>query len=295
MASLKDEISPKLVASIAEEFAASWPGFDHRRFVESALDGLADRELKARVTLVADALAEVLPAGPGEADRIIRDVLVAGGVQGWASLPVTELVAATMNDAPDIALPLLAALTSRFSAEFAIRPFIETHPEVTMGHLQRWVTDPDEHVRRLVSEGSRPRLPWAPQLRQFIADPAPTLPLLDLLFDDESDYVRRSVANHLNDKVTISCALRATVDTRAAIDYRVHYQGVNGLKAAKVFKLTTRDLPGGDVVTISRAHAFAHVSIRRIHPGHHQVDLQVNGHVLATADVDVKPRPHGTD
>jgi len=103
-----------------------------------------------------------------------------------------------MDDVPR-ALRCLHALTQRFSAEFAIRPFIARHPTPTLDTLARWVDDPSAHVRRLVSEGSRPRLPWGLQLKALIQDPSPTLPLLRALQDDPSEYVRRSVANHLND------------------------------------------------------------------------------------------------
>jgi len=98
-----------------------------------------------------------------------------------------------------VALPILAALSPRFSSEAPLRVFIERHPETTFEQLRRWIDHPDEHVRRLVSEGTRPRLPWAPRLRGLIADPSPAVALLDRLHDDESEYVRRSVANHLND------------------------------------------------------------------------------------------------
>ena len=100
---------------------------------------------------------------------------------------------------PERALPTLAELTQRFTAEFAIRPFISRHPQPTLDTLARWVHDPSAHVRRLVSEGSRPRLPWGLRLQALVQDPSPTLPLLRALQDDPSAYVRRSVANHLND------------------------------------------------------------------------------------------------
>ena len=90
-------------------------------------------------------------------------------------------------------------LTQRFSAEFSIRAFLERHPQETLARLARWANDPNEHVRRLVSEGTRPRLPWAPRLRDFQRDPRPVIALLEKLKDDPSLYVRRSVANNLND------------------------------------------------------------------------------------------------
>ena len=90
-------------------------------------------------------------------------------------------------------------LTQRFTAEYSIRVFLECFPERTLARLREWAHDESVHVRRLVSEGTRPRLPWAPRLRAFQADPRPVLELLDLLKDDPELYVRRSVANNLND------------------------------------------------------------------------------------------------
>lgn len=117
----------------------------------------------------------------------------------FAAWPVIDYVAEYGISHPNLALPLLRRLTPLFSAEFAIRPFIETHPEQTYAQLQLWCLDANEHVRRLASEGTRPRLPWGKQLPKYIANPTPVISLLENLRDDPSDYVRRSVANNLND------------------------------------------------------------------------------------------------
>ncbi|MGH9159551.1 MAG: DNA alkylation repair protein, partial [Vicinamibacteraceae bacterium] len=90
-------------------------------------------------------------------------------------------------------------LTKRFSAESSIRSFLVKYPEETYARLLEWARDENVHVRRLVSEGSRPRLPWAPRLRAFQDDPRPLIALLELLKDDPERYVQRSVANNLND------------------------------------------------------------------------------------------------
>ena len=105
-----------------------------------------------------------------------------------------------------------------FTAEFAIRPFLVAHTDLALDHLARWVEDPDPHVRRLVSEGTRPRLPWGGNLRAFQADPAPGLRLLERLKDDPSEYVCRSVANHLNDIAKDHPAIALTVCERWSRD-----------------------------------------------------------------------------
>ena len=203
MAAFKDELSPELVMRLGNELGGALGGvsslFDQATFERIAIEGLDERELMARVGWIAGALVETMPPVPEDADQVIRAALANGGLHGWASMPVNTYVSQAMLDRPDIGLPLLAALTPRNSAEFAIRPFIDAQYEATMRFLRDWVHDPDEHVRRLVSEGSRPRLPWGQRLTRFIEDPAPTLELLEALRNDESLYVRRSVANHLND------------------------------------------------------------------------------------------------
>jgi 3-methyladenine DNA glycosylase AlkC len=90
-------------------------------------------------------------------------------------------------------------LTRRFSAEFSMRPFLIRWPERTLARLLEWTKDPDPHVRRLCSEGARPRLPWAIRIPALIRDPRPVIPILEALRDDPEEYVRRSVANHLGD------------------------------------------------------------------------------------------------
>lgn len=187
--------------------------FDRRGFEAQALGGLDELEFKARAMQIADALEAHLPEdfdaaagwlegslGPaGEGDELSGFRCADDGVAGWVIWPMSEFIARRGLAQPERALQALHAMTQRFSTEWAIRPFILQHPELLWTTLLRWTADPSNHVRRLVSEGSRPRLPWGLQLKPLIADPSPTLPLLQRLQDDPSPYVRRSVANHLND------------------------------------------------------------------------------------------------
>jgi 3-methyladenine DNA glycosylase AlkC len=114
-------------------------------------------------------------------------------------MPLEHFVGTYGLDHFDASMKAMYEITKRFTAEFAIRPFLIRYEKETLKILSQWVMDENEHVRRLVSEGTRPRLPWAMRLPSFITNPKPTLKLLEKLKDDPSEYVRRSVANHLND------------------------------------------------------------------------------------------------
>ncbi len=363
MAVLADEFSPDSVAALGAELGQAWPEFPLDRWQPLAADGLGPLALLERIDHIADALVACLPTEFGQAADILYRALESPTFTGWISLPCCRFVAVAGIEHPDIALPLLAALSPRFSSEWPIRAFIERYPELTFTYLHQWVNHDDDHVRRLVSECTRPRLPWASQLRDLITDPAPAIELLDLLFDDPSKYVRQSVANHLNDiskdhpqlavdiasrwldasthgdrvvrhglrslikkgdpaaltlmgfdpnvevtlesltveppriaigeVVTLEAELTVGITTGVVIDYVVHYQGVKKAKAGKVFKLGTRTIEPGKLCAVRKQHRFNHVSIRRIHPGPHRIEIQVNGTVLGGADVLVEAEPGG--
>lgn len=184
---------------------AADPAFDAKAFVADALRGYAPLNLMQRGRHVAQALQRHLPA---DYDTAIARLLASldhapedtdDTLGAFLFLPYTEFVSLFGLDHFATSMRALHALTQRFTGEFSVRPFIERFPELALAQLDAWSRDPSEHVRRLVSEGTRPRLPWAPRLRVFESDPSPVLALLERLRDDPSLYVRRSVANHLND------------------------------------------------------------------------------------------------
>jgi 3-methyladenine DNA glycosylase AlkC len=195
-----------LVARIAAALHAAWPAFPSARFTHEAAAGLDRLELLARARQIAAALARALPAAFPEASAIVVRSLGPAlertegfGMDGFFYLPHVLWVAERGLDDLEPALEAQHALTQRFTAEFSIRPYLTRYPAETLARLARWSADPSPHVRRLVSEGTRPRLPWAPRLPQFQRDPGPVLALLERLKDDAVLYVRRSVANNLND------------------------------------------------------------------------------------------------
>ncbi|MXN64775.1 DNA alkylation repair protein [Stappia sp. GBMRC 2046] len=209
---LKNIFSPELVRSMASVFSDRWTSFDAEGFAAETLDGFDKLELKQRSQRITQTLARHLPQDFPRAAEIMLDCLGPAltevdfdvrtnerGVTGWATLPLADYVAENGAAHFETTMLLLKELTMRSSAEFAIRPVLLRAPEKTLEVLHDWTGHPNQHVRRLVSEGTRPRLPWAPKLPQFIADPAPVMELLEKLKDDDEEYVRRSVANNLND------------------------------------------------------------------------------------------------
>ncbi len=209
----KELLNKPLIDLLAGHMSRVHRPFKSSAFTAQAAAGLGGLEMKARAMQVASALEAHLPADFAAAAALIESALIPvqpgealgtlrsseQGLAGWVVWPLGEYVARQGLAHPARALACLRELTQRFSAEFAIRPFIVAHPELVFKTLSQWAKDPSPHVRRLASEGSRPRLPWGLQLKGLIADPSPTLPLLKSLQDDPSPYVRRSVANHLND------------------------------------------------------------------------------------------------
>jgi len=209
----KEFINPGLIEVMAGQLERAGHDFDGRVFRKRALEGLAGLELKERVYQVSHALEAALPKDYARALEILEASLAPAlekdelselrsdslGLAGWAIWPMTEFVARCGQGERARSLDTLRQLTQRFSAEFAIRPFLAADPAGTLKLLSRWLEDPSAHVRRWLSEGTRPRLPWGMRLDCFIEDPRACWPLLRTLHDDPSEYVRRSVANHLND------------------------------------------------------------------------------------------------
>ena len=205
-APLKDSFGPQVAVEVAALLRAVDPAFAVDEFVVAATAGFDDLELADRSRAVAAALATYLPRDPAAAITLITRSLPTTaqslrwqGMDSFMLWPFTMFIADHGLDTFEESMAAQHAITQLFTAEFSIRPFLQHRPEQTLRRLALWTTDPSEHVRRLVSEGTRPRLPWAPRLPAFIVDPSPVLPLLESLKDDPSDYVRRSVANNLND------------------------------------------------------------------------------------------------
>ncbi len=202
------------MACLAENIAGVSPSFDADGFRRDALTGLGPLGILDRGLKLARDLRRHLPPRYAEAVRVLLDSLTPPlsqtddlGLAVFFYLPHVCFVAEYGLDPAhnggadpfEISMTAQHELTRRFSAEFSIRPFLIHAPERTLARLMEWTSDRDPHVRRLCSEGSRPRLPWAVRLPDFVKNPRPVLPILEALKDDPELYVRRSVANHLGD------------------------------------------------------------------------------------------------
>ena len=204
--SLKDhKFNAQTVRQLAQEYAAEIPSFDAAKFESEALSGFAVRELMQRLEWMADCvesqlssdfltLADQLEAAmPSRLDPALTDDDFGHFIH---AIPGILAVRHGLENHCERALDLIFVATQRFSMEFYIRPFLNRWPEETLARLAEWSKDENYHVRRLVSEGTRPRLPWA---KSVTLTQEQTVPLLNGLQGDQTRYVTRSVANHLND------------------------------------------------------------------------------------------------
>jgi len=194
------------VGRIADEIHRVHPSFKQTAFAREVLAGFPERELKARIIWIAECLKKYLPDNYEQAVGILikalpppnNPELLDDDFGDFIYAPYAEFVARNgcSKEYLPLSLDALYEITQRFSAEDAIRYFINAFPKVTLKQLQTWSTDPHYHVRRLCSEGTRPKLPWAQKILIPVTTP---IPILNKLYTDKTRFVTRSVANHIND------------------------------------------------------------------------------------------------
>jgi len=254
---LKDLLDREAIDCLAANLSLAHPDFPAADFRRAAGQGLDPLGIIERGQHLARALRAHLPPRYEEAVRVLVRSLTPPltatddlGLGVFFYLPHVCFIANYGLDASDnggrdpfeTSMMAQHELTRRFSAEFSLRPFLIRWPERTLARLLEWTNDPDPHVRRLCSEGARPRLPWAMRIPAFIKDPRPVLPILEALKDDPELYVRRSVANHLGDiakdhpelafEICQRWIVKASGERKWLIRHAVRHPAKKGVKAA---------------------------------------------------------------
>ena len=357
---LKDYIDRDAIRRLGEQIRTASSNFPIDQFVRSSCRGLGKLEFTQRTQHVSSQLRKALPEDISTALKIISDCLpkprpFSAGMfsdRFWL-WPLSDFVRDYGTDEWDEAIAACYRLTQSFTAEFAIRPLLQSKPDQTLKVLREWTDDDSEHVRRLCSEGTRPRLPWASRL-DLPRDGVD--PILEAMKSDPSEFVRKSVANHLNDlgkddpkwllatmatwsktnsnetqwiirhalrnlikqgnpkalkligygpaklksvslavtpkKIVIGDSISAQLNLissgrtkqKLLIDWIVHYMRSGGDHSAKVFKGREIELAPGETFQWEKKFAMKPLSTRRLYPGEHKLEVQVNGHVCAGAE-----------
>ncbi|MFD7453051.1 DNA alkylation repair protein [Kitasatospora sp. NPDC059827] len=203
---LKRHFNGEAARLIGGRIRAAHPGFDVEGYAAEVERRVPGKELKDRVLVLAEGLRTRLPDGYPAALPLLLTTLGDELAEGegmfnasWYLMPVARFVEEYGLDHPEASLDAIEEITRRHTGEYAIRPYLEQHHALTMERVTEWAASPSHNVRRLASEGVRPRLPWARTLGIFVKDPRPVLEILEPLRSDPSEYVRKSVANNLND------------------------------------------------------------------------------------------------
>ena len=205
MSALKNLYSPAFYNRLSDILTESLPGFDKTKFIDVInSDGFEDKELKARMRHTAIALHHFMPKDFGKAVDELQTIIensrkVHFGEDSLACMFLPDYIEVYGLDHYKDAIKALEYVTQFISCEFAVRPFLIKYPDEMMQQMLAWSLHDNYKVRRFASEGARPRLPWAMAIPHLNKDPSAVLPILENLKDDPSDFVRRSVANNIND------------------------------------------------------------------------------------------------
>ena len=349
---LKEMFNAARYRRIAALLADVHPGFDRKRFLALTTKGRDELSLLQRMRRTTEACRATLPEDFPTAVSILKR-LAPQLKHGFVCIFLPDFVGQYGHDHFEASMTALKYFTSFGSSEFAIREFLKRDLTRTLGVMETWSRDADEHVRRLASEGCRPRLPWSFHLTELIADPSPVVPILENLRADSSLYVRKSVANHLNDiskdhpdwmldrlaawdltnpdtrwiakraarrlikdghprsfrlfgftekiavklsrfslapsklklggGLNLSFHLQSTADQpqKLAVDYIVHYRKKSGKSAPKVFKLKEVTLAPRAGLVLKKRQRMTDFTTRIHHPGRHEIEIMVNGTVMA--------------
>lgn len=198
MEPLKELFNEAYYKNLGKELKIVYPKLNEKSFVEFCIKDLNQRELNERLRHTTKTLNNFLPNDFQTAVNILKQV-VPNLKTGYTTLVFPDYVGLYGLNDFNYSLEALSYFTSFGSSEFAIRVFLRHDFKSTMRVMAKWTQSENHHIRRLASEGCRPRLPWSFKLENVCRDPQLTLPILSKLKEDQEPYVKKSVANHLND------------------------------------------------------------------------------------------------
>jgi 3-methyladenine DNA glycosylase AlkC len=208
---LADYFGDNLAKLLAEKIRKLLPDFNSRKFVNAVKADCVEKSLTQRVELMADLLKIYLPVTYSESIRILKEIMgdenpnETGMFKNYYWLmPVGKYIEKYGIDYPDESLSAIEELTKRNTGEYAIRPYIRRYPEQALRQMKVWAKSKNFHLRRLASEGLRPKLPWAAKLDLFIENPKPVFEILDILKTEPVKFVKKSVANNLTDYIKVN-------------------------------------------------------------------------------------------
>lgn len=203
---LKNYFGVELAHRLSALIEPFYPEFPGEAFAASVAKKVEPLELKARVAVITEELNKALPFHYSESLKILLNIIGPENktekgmfTDGYFLMPIAHFVEKYGLQDFEVSMNALYEITKRHTSEYAIRPYLINHVDDCIRILSTWSKDENFHIRRLVSEGTRPILPWAKRIDAIKGDPANNFVLLEPLLDDSSLYVRKSVANHLND------------------------------------------------------------------------------------------------
>lgn len=206
-----DYFDEELAEFLADKIIPVYPQFNKDAFILSIQNSIQNKALKQRVDLIADELHRHLPDDYPEATQILVRILGPENpnetgmfTEFYWVMPIARFVEKYGLNHYKISINAIEEITRRNTGEYAIRPFIQKHPNETLQVMKRWAQSDNFHLRRLASEGLRPKLPWASKLELFIDDPNPVFEILELLKEEPVHFVKKSVANHITDYLKVN-------------------------------------------------------------------------------------------
>lgn len=204
--SITESFGENLAVILSDKILGVYKKFEKERFVYDVREKCVAKTYTQRVELIADELRNYLPQEYKKAVGILLKILGPENenetgmfTNYYWLLPVGKFVEKYGLADFDLSMQAIQEITKRNTGEYAIRPYIRQYPRRTLAVMKKWAADKNFHLRRLASEGLRPKLPWAPKLDTFVDDPKPVFEILELLKEDDVKFVKKSVANHLRD------------------------------------------------------------------------------------------------